>query len=160
MKSTLLFCCIYFLASCGETSLSEKNKATVQPIHSKPGSTYTDSVRIGETAAVFYEPDSLQLQKISAVTDKGIFASAMHEFFYQQRNAHRFLKQYWPRISILEVKKFRYILFEKKDGTTETIDLDKLADACGMFIFKPDSTALRVDMMNVETQVSQYFRNK
>jgi hypothetical protein len=124
----------------------------------KPGSTYGDTLQVTTTSAVFYQPDSIQLTKIRAVTDQRIFDGTMHEFFYQQRNAHLFLKQHWPGLQIVDAKNIRYLQFIKPGNHSEIIDLDKENDACGMFLFDPAKSPLLIDMTNIETQVPDYFK--
>ena len=81
----------------------------------KPPSSFSDSVVIHFPAAVFYNPDSLQLIKIKAITPAAIFDATMHEFFYQARNSRIVLKKYYPQIKIMEIKNARFLLFKKKD---------------------------------------------
>jgi hypothetical protein len=137
--------------NCGGTETKIKHKV-------KPGSTYQDTLRINFPAAVFYQPDSLQLLKIKSQTDSMIFDGTMHEFFYQMRNARMVMKKNWQDLTITEVKNYRYILFVKNDNTSKCIDLNTIADACGMFVFNKKKDPLPVDMSNIETAVSFYLK--
>jgi hypothetical protein len=143
--------------SCKQKENKVQQKGSTIP-STKPGSSFADTLDIQTASAVFYLPDSLQLEKIKARTDKRIFEGSMHEYFYQQRNAGIFLKQYWPGLKIYEAKNFRYLRFIKSDKQAEIVDLDKSNDACGIYIFDPGKSPLQIDMMNVETQVDQYFK--
>lgn len=136
-----------------------QNKAVKKEVYFKPESGFPDTLKINSACAVFYQPDSLQVQKIKAVTDPGIFASNMHEFFYQQRNARMYLKKYWPGIKTIEVNNKRFLLFLKAGKTTGLIDLDKISDSHGLFVFDGKQAPLRIDMMNIETQVPDYFKD-
>lgn len=149
--------CNYNYNKSTETSpvIAEVNK-NYKP---KPPATYTDTLIIKFTAAVFYHPDSLQLLKIKLQTDSMIFDGSMHEFFYQMRNARMVIQKTWPGLKITEAKKCRYILFIKKDNSTECVDLDTKPDACGLLVFNQKKSSLIVDMMNVETEVSFYLKN-
>ncbi len=137
-------------------SSTETNKV----VRTKPGSSYQDTVVIRENCVVFYQPDSIQKEKIKTVTEKNVFESSMHEFFYQQRNAHFFLKKYWPHLKIIEVIKHRYLIFLKKDKGTTVIDLDHLGDSYGIILFDPVKSPQPVDMTNIETQVPDYFKSR
>ena len=123
----------------------------------KPSSSFADTITIHFPAAVFYNPDSLQLQQIKSVTDSVIFESAMHEFFYQQRYAHILLKKYYPKLKIYEVKNARYLLFKKARGKTALIDLNLKNDACGLFVFDGHKDPLLIDMTNADSQLGFYF---
>lgn len=126
----------------------------------KSGSSFSDSIFIYIPSAVFYNPDSIQLEKIKSITDTAVFKSTMHEFFYQQRNAHIVLKKYYPGIKITEVKNARYIIFKMANGKTENIDLDLKSDACGLFIFDGHNPPQLVDMTNIDSQLGFYFNQK
>ncbi len=132
----------------------KKNASTYQ----KPGSTYQDSLHIKQSAAVFYHPDSLQLLQIKEVMDSSIYDSNMHELFYQMRNARLVIKKYWPEIKIIESKNIRFLIFHKKDGNEEITDLDKKNDTYGLIVFDPIKAPELVDMTNIETPLSIYFK--
>jgi hypothetical protein len=82
---------IGFFYACNNKKKSPVIKSA-QPVNkgavtSKPGSSFNDSLLVNKPSAIFYLPDSLQLKKIEALTDKGIFESMMHEYEYQIRNS-------------------------------------------------------------------------
>jgi len=131
-----------------------------KPIKTKPSSSYSDTVEIVLPSAVFYNADSLQLEKIKAVTEAGIFESTMHEFFYQMRNSRMVLKKYYPHIKIREVKNARYLLFKKTGGGKELIDLNDKNDPFGIFLFDGVQSPRLVDMTNIESELGFYFSKK
>lgn len=123
----------------------------------KPASSYSDTIKINSPAAVFYTPDSLQLEKIKAITEPGIFESTMHDCFYQMRNSRVILKQYYTHVKIIEVKNVRYLLFERQSGKKEYFDLNAQNDPCGIIIFDSRKTPRLVDMTNIESELGFYF---
>jgi len=158
----ILVCFCVSIFSC---TIKEKKQKENLPVHnspalSKPGSSFHDTLQVNFAAAVFYEPDSMQLEKIRAVTERRIFDGSMHEYFFQRRNAHLFLKEHWPSIRIIDTKHIRYLHFVRSDKASELIDLDQMNDAYGIFVFDPKKKAMQLDMTNIETQVPQYFTNK
>jgi hypothetical protein len=150
---------LFLIVKCSEPNKKKQGVAAVQnkTIRTKPGSSYYDTLIIHGTCALFYQPDSVQKEKIKALTEPGVFESSMHEFFYQQRNAHIFLKKYWPHLKIIEVQNKRFLIFVKDDRTSELTDLDKKNDSYGMFVFDGKQSPRQLDMMNVESQVPEYF---
>ena len=82
----------------------------------------------------------------------------MHDYFFQMRYAHIAMKKNWPGLAIIESKRYRYLLFNKKDGSRECVDLDKKDDAYGLFVFDGKKSPLVVDLANTETQVSDYLK--
>jgi len=124
----------------------------------KPPSSFADTLVIQNPSAVFYTPDSVQLDKIRAINKKMIFESLMHDCFYQMRNARLVLQKYWPRIRIVETSKARYLLFIKADKTKTAIDLNSKNDICGIFLFDSKQDPELIDMMNVDTELGFYFK--
>jgi len=149
---------IFLLVKCTDTNIIKQSGSTTAiKILKKPGSSFHDTLIISQSCALFYQPDSLQKERIKAATDPRIFEGSMHEFLYQQKTAHAFLKRYWPRLKIVEVSHARYLLFKKNDRSTQVIDLDQLGDSFGMIVFDPIKNPQQMDMTNIETQVPDYF---
>lgn len=124
----------------------------------KPAATYTDTLLINFPAAVFYQPDSIQLFRIKAKTDSMVFDGTMHEYFYQMRNARMVIKKNWPQLTIIESIRYRFLLFIKKNNTPEYIDLDTKNDSHGLFVFDAKKSPIMVDMSNIETDISFYLK--
>ena len=157
-------CLFFMIFSCNNNTGSKNNKkdpvnssSTTKVAAEKPPATYPDTLIINFPSAVFYKPDSLQLSRIKALTDTMVFDGSMHEYFYQMRNARIVLKKNWPLVSIIESEKCRYLLFIKKDGTREYIDLDTKYDTHGLFVFDGIKSPVMVDMTNIETIAGFYF---
>lgn len=163
MKPQFIIYFLLVLLSCSCSDSSRKTKQALNKIAgkdnagNKPPSSFSDTVKINFRSAVFYNPDSLQLQQIKAITDSVIFDAAMHDCFYQQRNARAVLKQYYHDIKIKEIKNVRYLLFEKADGGKEYIDLNTKNDPCGIFIFDGQKKPKLIDMTNIESELGFYF---
>ena len=150
----LLISCANNDQQAGDPPLNDSVASNTKP----PGS-YQDSFMIRERSAVFYEPDSIQKEKIRAVTEKSIFESTMHEYYYQVRNAHIVMKEQWKDLKILDVHHVRYLVFIKGSGERVVIDLDQINDAYGMFVFDTRQSPRLIDMTNVENQLPDYFNH-
>ena len=161
ISSTCLF---FMIFSCNNNGGTKKETAStaktiiVTKVFTKPPSTYPDTLIINFPAAVFYQPDSLQLSRIKALTDSMVFDGSMHEYFYQMRNARIVIKKNWPGLTITEAKNYRVIMFIKKNNTREYIDLDTKNDTHGLFVFDGKESPLFVDMTNIETAISFYLK--
>ena len=158
--SCLLFICFSCNSNTGTVNSikdSVNRIAITKTLPKKPPSSFADTLVINSPAAVFYEPDSLQLSRMKIITDSMIFDGTMHEYFYQMRNARMVIKKNWPHIQIVEASKFRYLLFVKKDKTTDCIDLDNSKDSHGLFLFDTVKSPEAVDMMNIESFMGFYF---
>lgn len=123
----------------------------------KPGSSNADTLVIRESAAIFYNPDAIQLEKIKTINQERVYKSLVHECFYQMRNARIVLKEFWSRIKIIETSGARYLQFVKRDNTTRVIDLDTKNDIGGIFLFNREKDPLMIDMMNIDTELNFYF---
>lgn len=170
MKNSISICIkvacttwVMFILACNHSGSKKTDTfsgviKTQSKIITKPISSYPDTLIIKFPAAVFFHPDSLQLLKIKAQTDSMVFEGSIHEFFYQMRNARMVIKETLPGLSIIESKNYRYILFIKKDNTGEYIDLNTKNDAYGLLVFNGKKSPLFVDMTNIETAISFYFK--
>ena len=153
----IIFSCTNNTVSNKKEEINKVNTITTTKASKKPPGTYQDTLTINLPAAVFYHPDSLQLEKIKAITDTMVYEGTMHDCFYQMRNSRFVLKKYYPRIKIIEVKNARFLLFEKTGGEKEYIDLNTKNDPCGMFIFDGQKAPRLVDMTNIESELGFYF---
>ncbi|WP_435352503.1 hypothetical protein [Emticicia sp. SJ17W-69] len=155
--SILFLVCVIACKSKPKDS-DEKKKIPFAVNLQKPQSSYSDTLLIDKPSAVFYNPDSVQLIKIEKINEKMVFESLKHDCFYQMRNARMVLKQYWPKIKIIESSKYQYLLFKKDDNTSVCIDLNTKNDICGILLFNQKKDPLLIDMMNIDTALDFYFR--
>ena len=163
----IIACSIFIIflvtSSCSENSKNNNNKQEEQsaktkpPIIKKPGSSFNDTISVSVKAAVFYSPDSLQMDKIKGVNEKAIFDMLTHDCHYQMQNARIVLTKYWPQLHVVEATKARYILFVKKNGSKIWIDLNNKNDICGLFLFDTKKDPVLVDMPNIDTELGFYF---
>lgn len=141
-----------------DTKQQKPEKGSSAKAFSKPPASFSDTLYINTASAVFYRPDSLQLEKIKAETNIQRFDGIMHEYESQMNNARDVLKQYWPKIKIIETDSARYILFGKEDGQLTYIDLNTKNDICGMILFNGKKDPEQADMMNIDTDLDFYFK--
>jgi hypothetical protein len=124
----------------------------------KPASSYQDSLTIDYRAAVFFHPDSLQMEKIRAINEKGIFESITHDCYFETNNARLVIQRYWSGLRIVDASKSRWLIFEKSDHTRKAIDLNEINDICGLYLFDLKNNPVRVDMTNINTALENYFK--
>jgi hypothetical protein len=158
-----LILCFIFVSVYSCTQPAKKNiPAGITPEHRdtirrKPPGSFSDTLIIDFPAVVFYNPDSLQLLKIKEITAKNEYETEVHNCFYLMRNARNVLRQYWPKIQIIETSANRYLVFVKADKTITTIDLDSIGDQCGIYLFDGKKEPELADMMNIDTALGFYF---
>ena len=164
LSGLILIGAFIYLYSCTNTESSKKNNTEIPATshavqYKKPSSGFSDTLVINEISAVFYNPDSLQLNKIQAITKKELYETDVHNCFYLMRNARMVLKKYWPRIHIVETSEYRYLLFVKADNSRTCIDLDTKEDMCGILLFDRKKGPELIDMMNIDTALGFYFKS-
>ena len=162
MKLKFFNCFLFILLiSCSDNprqNIAAQNKIeNKNETKNKPAATFTDTLKINFSAAVFYYPDSLQLEKIRSITDAGVFEGSMHEYENLMRNAHLVIKRDMPNLKIIEAKKARYILFIRADKKRDCLDLDTKIDPYGLFLFNRQKPGELVDMANIESELGFYF---
>ncbi len=155
-----LFCFILY-GACTEkkrNKISQNSNFQQQDTNRrKPPGSFEDTLVITYPSAVFYNSDSLQLQKIKGLSDENQFESNMHDCFFQMRNARMVIKQYWPKIHIIETSTHRFLQFVKMNKTSTIIDLNTEGDICGIFLFDGKKEPELTDMMNIDTFLGFYF---
>ena len=159
-KFSSLFIGLLLIAGCTnnrQKKEEEKNEPAEVKIIKKPASSFSDTLIVDKVTAVFFHPDSVQLDKFRSVSSKMIYESTVHDCFYQMRNARIVLRQYWPKINIAECRNNRFVLFIKSDKSKVFIDLDS-RDMCGLLLFDGKKDPQVADMMNIETELEYYFR--
>ena len=142
----------------GEKTQETSSKQQKAVAITKPSSSSSDTLVIRVSSAVFYSPDSLQLLKFKPLTDSIDFETDTHNSFYQMRNARMVIRKYWPQLKLVETSQARYLLFKKGDQDT-LIDLNKVGDMWGIFLFDGKKDPELADIMNIDTFLGNYFHN-
>ena len=157
MKYTFFIVCLMACSDSPRLESDAKDTAVAGKNNfQKPGSTFQDSLEVQGIAAIFYEPDSLQLEKIRQLSEERLFKATMHEFEYQVKYSNKILKRDWPNIKIVIAKNVRFLKCINKEGKTDLIDLDKYNDAYGLIMVGKKRPVL-LDMTNVETGLLDYL---
>ena len=146
--------------SCSDSPRPTKpvqNKTENKYLAEKPPSNFSDTIKIDFPAAVFYSPDSLQLENIKSISDAKMFDGSMHEYYYLMRNSHSVIKKYFPQLKIIEAKNVRYLLFVGANKGKNVIDLNSKNDAYGLFVFDRKKSPQLLDMANIESELGFYF---
>jgi len=151
---------VFYCACSGDQSIknrsAEKSNEAKKVIR-KPASSFSDTLIITTKSVVFYNPDSLQMERIKAVNENTVFESIAHDCFFQMKNTRLVLKKYWPQINIIETSGARFLLFIKKNKSRTIIDLNSKNDVCGIFLFNTEKEPELADMTNVDTALGFYF---
>jgi hypothetical protein len=163
VKSFLSGCAALFLLAKCDQSTYNKTSQNIEKEEKKtfvkPPSIFSDTITITSKAAIFYYPDSIQLERMRADSDTVKFDAMMHEYDYQFRYAHTVLSKNWPGINIFEIKNARYLQFRKTNNSSKIIDLNTKNDPYGLFVFNTSKDPIQIDMTNADSEMSFYFSN-
>ena len=166
MKAATVFLlavgCILWGGCSAPTNTIPANRVTtpvfpVKAVLEKPTSSNADTLWVKKPAAVFFQPDSLQMLAIQSKMDATVYKSLVHELFYQMRNARLVMREYYPSISIIETNRHRYISCWIDESHSTVIDLNQLHDISGIILFDGKRPTQVSDMMNIETELGEKF---
>ena len=124
----------------------------------KPPATKQDTLTIKGMSAVFFQADSLQWEKTKALLDANHYETEEHNCYFLMRNARKSLGKSWPAIRITETSRVRFLQFIRDDKESTVIDLDRVNDLCGIYLFDGQKDPELADMMNIDTSLGFYFK--
>ena len=163
MRSRLLVFVLSALLTFSCSDRTSQNKpvpiqpAKRLPVKDKPPGSYPDTLKINSPAAVFYSPDSAQLQKIRLQSDPGAFEANMHEYDFLMRTSRLIITIQFPALRIIEAKNVKYLLFKRAGDTLNCVNLDEMFDPYGLYVCNRRKPPLKIDMANVATDIGFYL---
>lgn len=152
---------VCFLFSCNQKSERSKIEAnTNKPIKHKPQSNFLDSLEITGPTAVFYYPDSIQLETIKSITDSQILDGTLHELQFQIKYSKKVIRTNWSELNIVDAQDVRFIVFKQDTSILNIVDLDAYDDPYGLFVFNGKKQSVWIDMTNLEQGLHYYLKVK
>ncbi len=163
--------CILTLSSCVTNDNNQKIKTEIQ--HSTPDTTQQsrlaqtnldkknivkngDTLAIDRKSAVFFQPDSLQMEeRMKKVGEKDFRAGADDYIYYINISAEFLEKQGLP---VLNAKGKKYLKFLTSDKKAELVKLDTLRELWGMYLFDPEKKPHYADIIEIEDDYKSYFK--
>ena len=116
--------------------------------------TINDSVfQVHTLAAVFYEPDSLQLDSLAKL-NKDHYKALVDEVRHNQNQAIEFLKT--KNIKTFTTSR-TYLQFEHSTGDPYTLNRHELKRMWGLLLYDHENPPREVDMSMMEYEYLQYF---
>ncbi len=97
-----IFFMVLMISSCTQSPEKnekglKKDQVTRLKTPEKPPSSFEDTVIVDRESAVFFNPDSLQLEKIKSVNDVNVYETMTHDCYYMMQNARNVIRKQWPR---------------------------------------------------------------
>lgn len=150
--SALFFCCNP--PSEQQKAQMEEQQPTEQPqIFKKRPGIASDTIWLNTPSAVFFYPDSLQKDGYRAFIPAS-FESSEHEYLFQMNNARIRLEASWKHVTIIDCKDAKYLV---TNGAGVPLNLDEINEPWGLILFEKGKAAAHVDMMNIDTELENYF---
>jgi hypothetical protein len=169
LKFLLLFS--FILSSCAtndknqetntETNLSSADTAhqvdtSQKQLVTKKLSSDSDTLTIATKSAVFYQPDSLQIEKRMKETGEENFRAGADDYIYYVNTSADYLEK--QGLPVIDAKNKKYLKFIMADKKVQLIKLDTLAELWGMYLFDPTKTPNFADITVIEDDYKRYFK--
>jgi hypothetical protein len=161
LKLILIFSCIF--VSCKDTTEETRNDIPSSQVDSSQitqkviaGIISGDTLIVIRKAAVFIQPDSLNIEvRKKAVGEKNFYAGA-DDYLYYINASHEFLDT--NNVTILDANGKKYLKFIYDDKTHQTLKLDTLPDLLNIYFFIPSKKAKQIDMTIIVDEYKTYFK--
>jgi len=115
----------------------------------------TDTLTIDMKAAVFYQPDSLQMEKRMKEVGEAEFRMGADDYIYYVNMSVEYLEK--QDLKVYDAKNKKYLKFLLADKRVKVIKLDSLKELWGMYFFDPKKMPYAADMTIIEDEYKNYF---
>jgi hypothetical protein len=138
------------------TSTKPKGRIIKNGITTETSLLEGDTLTIAKTAAVFYQPDSLQIQKRMKRVGETDFRIGMDDYIYSVNTSVEFLQK--QGLPVFDAKSKKYLKFVSPGKEAQIVRLDTLQELWGMYLFDPKKKPLAVDMTVIEDEYKNYYQ--
>jgi hypothetical protein len=163
--------CILTLSSCATNDNEQEVKTEVQQFtidttrqsHSAQTNLdikdivgNADTLTIDTKAAVFFQPDSLQIEKRMKEVGESDFRAGADDYIYYINISAEYLEK--QGLTVMDAKGKKYLKFVKTDKKEQVVRLDTLNDLWGMYLFDPEKKPHYADITEIEDDYKNYFK--
>jgi hypothetical protein len=170
MRSKLLLFFSVIIFSCSETDTSVEVKSRLDSSAQDtvnqnpfPGSdvksddydaAYADTLFIDSRAAVFFQPDSLTIEK--KIKEQGEeFLLGMDDYLHYMSESQEYLEK--QGVPILNAKGEKFLKFTMANKSSKVINVRNQEDLWGVYLFDPNKQPHFGDILNMEEDFKSYF---
>lgn len=115
----------------------------------------SDTLVVDRKAAVFYQPDSLQMEKRAKKVGED-FRIGADDDMYLMHLSYEFAES--KKLSILDIKGPKFLKFVYADKSHSFVKLDTLPALWGVYFFEPTKKPKEIDIANIEDEYDAYFK--
>lgn len=151
------------LSGCSSETRKDKEKAPQAEIDGinqsgmvKEPILNADTLVIDKKAAVFYQPDTIQIEIRKKEIGEDKFMIGADDYLYSMHIAYNFIDS--ARLTMLDAKGKRFLKFVTADKSQQIIKLDTLPELWGLFLFDPIKKPKLVDMTIIDEEYKSYFK--
>ncbi len=113
-----------------------------------------DTLVIDSRSAVFFQPDSLAIEKkFKELGDD--FLVGMDDYLYYMHLSREHLEK--KGVPIVDTKGYSYLKFLMADGSSQVVDLRKQEDLWGVYLFDPKTRPHYADILIIEEDYEKYL---
>ena|ERR1700733_13573062 len=116
----------------------------------------SDTLTIDRKAAVFYSPDSLQIEKRKKDIGEDNFYVGADDYLNYLNISENFLDS--VKLPIMDAKDNKYLKFIRDNNSQTVIRLDTLPELWGIYFFDPAKKEKWVDITTIDEEYNSYFR--
>lgn len=115
-----------------------------------------DTMMIDTRSAVFYTPDSLQMEKRMWSVGERYFRMGMDDYLVTMNEAAEYLES--VKIPVVVAKEKRFLAFKNQSGLVKLIDTDTLPDLWGIYFFDLVREPKLVEITNAAEGYKSFFK--
>lgn len=116
----------------------------------------SDTLVIDRRAAVFYQPDSLQMKKRMKQVGEADFRAGADDYLYSVNTSAEYLEK--QGLPVLDAKNKKYLKFVSAGKLVQLIQLDTLKELWGIYLFDPKKKPYAADMTIIEDEYKSYYQ--
>lgn len=163
--STLVLLYTLAIASCTFSDSAKEEKIKEDQLLSNPANKpiipdasalNTDTLIVTAKAAVFYQPDSTQIERRMKEVGKEDFRIGMDDYLFYMNESWTYLKQ--QGVPLLDARDKKFIQFISADNTIQLVRLDTVPELWGVYLFDPARGPYLADMTNIEEAYRNYYK--
>lgn len=116
----------------------------------------TDTLMVTQNAAVFYEPDSLQMERRKKEVGEEAFYIGADDYLFYLNETYKYLEK--KNLPVLLSQNKKYLKFVGNDSKATLIKLDTLPELWGVFFFDNTKAPQQIDLTMIEEEYKSYYQ--
>jgi hypothetical protein len=158
MKLIITSLAIIFLAACSGKSGKKETPVTdtIKQSTTTPVTNNTETLVIDKNAAVFYNPDSAQMEKWKKEAGGKNFETVIDDWSSYMNSSSEYLTT--TGLPVIDASGKKLLKFVKADHSVTEVRLDTLSNYWGMYLFSTAKEPQYADIIMMEESYKKYFK--